>query len=273
MGRALSLNQGSQLILLWVAHHPEGEALAASKRSQIPVWRLTSFIFIKLSECMTDKSPVPQQGMYTQSGGLMYWIPPPDQGSAPVCLGTALSPEEAAGAQARMQQSTQTGAFNQSYSSPMNTTPTGNISATSPYQAAPFAGGNYGQASSPYPSFPSHTGAPAPASIPGTSNNSGSINTSGPARTSIPASTAGPRSNWNPAGGTRAVNDRPGSGTGAPVSTASPATSTPTGQWFNPPPAAASNTSNSMRPYDPYANEFIPGRSDSTSRNGQGWNK
>jgi hypothetical protein len=52
-----------------------------------------------------QSSHTPQQGMYTQQGGLMYWIPPPEMGSAPVCLGSAISPEEAANAvQARTQQ-------------------------------------------------------------------------------------------------------------------------------------------------------------------------
>ena len=227
---------------------------------------------IKFSGRTANTILVPQQGMYTQSGGLMYWIPPPDQGSAPVCLGTALSPEEAAGAQARMQQSGPTGAFSQGYQPPVSTTPAGTSGTAPQYQAGTFAGGSYGQASSQYTPFPNQTNAPPPTSIPGTSNASGSVSTSAATRTSVPPNPTAPRSSWNPSGGPRTAIDRPGSGTGAPVAGASPTTSAPSSQWFNAPPAATSNAANPTRPYDPYANEFIPRRSDSSSRNG-GWNK
>ena len=231
------------------------------------------------SQHITNELSVPQQGMYTQSGGLMYWIPPPDQGSAPVCLGTAISPEEAAGAQARMQQTVHNSAYNQPYQPQMNTTPTSNLGAPTQYQPAPYTGGNYSQASSQYSPFPNPTNAPGPANISTTSsNNPGTVNTSGPAKTSNVATAPAPRPNWNSSGGSRVVLERPGSGTAPPTSTASPSTSTPPGHWFKPPSMAGNNLSSSTKPYDPYASEFIPGRNDRSLRNGmgtggQGWNK
>ncbi|KAL9080193.1 MAG: hypothetical protein Q9157_000975 [Trypethelium eluteriae] len=218
-----------------------------------------------------QQNTVPQQGMYTQSGGLMYWIPPPDQGSAPVCLGTALSPEEAAGAQARIQQPSQPGpSFNQPFQPAMSTAPTSNFGAPPQYPPSPFTGGNFSQASSQYSPFPNSANAPPSTTVPTTTNASGHIRTSGPASGAAP-----PRSNWNSTGGTRNVTERPGSGTAPPGATASPSTTTPTGQWFNPPPI--SSASSTGRPYDPFAHEFVPGRSEGarggTASQGQGWQK
>ena len=208
----------------------------------------------------------------------MYWIPPPDQGSAPVCLGTALSPEEAAGAQARMQQSAQPGAFNQSYQPPIHNSPAANFGTNTQYQGAPFGGGSYSQGNPQYTSFTNPGNSSTPVNVSATNAPPGNVSTSGPGRGPIPANSTITNSKWDSAGGPRIATDRPNSANAPPVATASPNTNNPSGQWFNPSPAASNNISGSTRSYDPYASEFVPGRNESSSRNGmttnrQGWTK
>ncbi|KAI9689295.1 MAG: hypothetical protein M1822_009945 [Bathelium mastoideum] len=210
---------------------------------------------------------VPQQGMYTQSGGLMYWIPPPDQGSAPVCLGTALSPEEAAGAQARMQHPAQPGNFGQSYQPPMSTSSAGNYSGPAQYQGPAFTGGNFGQGTPQYTSFPNHGNTPTPVNVSSSNTPSGPVATSGPSGSSLTAGSAGQRSKWDQVGGPRVGTDRPHSSGTPHASAVSPNPNTPSGQWFNHSPAAPPSMSGLMKSYDPYANEFVPGRTNSSSRN------